>query len=357
MAPAAERFLPWSAAMRQALYGHGGFYHRPEGPAGHFRTSVHASSLFAGAVARLLVEVDAALGSPATVDLVDVGAGRGELLRDLLALLGPTGSLADRVRLTGVELAARPPDLPATVRWVADLPEDVIGLVVANEWLDDVPVDVVEVGADGPLMVLVDPGTGHETPGGPVGVRDAAWLARWWPLDAAPAGDRAEVGRLRDDAWAAAVSAVQHGVAVAVDYGHLRAGRVARQRAAGTLCGHRDGRAVAAVPDGSCDVTAHVAVDSCAAAGEAAGADRTRVLRQRRALRLLGVNGRPPPVELARTDPVSYAEALAAAGEAAELLDPAGLGGFWWLVQSVGDVTGVGLLDASPDDADDGSAG
>jgi SAM-dependent MidA family methyltransferase len=351
MAPAADRFVPWSDAMRQALYGHGGFYHRPEGPAGHFRTSVHASSLFAGAVARLLVEVDTALGRPAQVDLVDVGAGRGELLRDVRSLLGTSGSLADRVRLTGVELAARPAGLPATVRWVADLPEDVVGLVVANEWLDDVPVDVVELGADGPLVVLVDPVTGHETPGGPVGLQDAGWLARWWPLDGARIGDRAEVGRLRDQAWAAAVASVQRGVAVAVDYGHLRAERVARQHAAGTLTGHRDGRAVAAVPDGSCDVTAHVAVDACAAAGVPAGAGTTRLLRQRTALRLLGVDGRRPPVELARTDPVTYADALAAASEAAELLDPDGLGAFWWVVQSVGDVPGVGLLAAGTEAA------
>ncbi|MEU3502835.1 hypothetical protein ABZ726_19445, partial [Streptomyces hundungensis] len=42
----------WRAAAEEALYGDGGFYLRPEGPAGHFRTSVHASPLFAAAVAR-----------------------------------------------------------------------------------------------------------------------------------------------------------------------------------------------------------------------------------------------------------------------------------------------------------------
>ena len=81
------------------------------------------------------------------------------------------------------------------------------------------------------------------------------------------------------------------------------------------------------------------------------------MLRQRESAAPARGGRSPPPVELARADPVGYAGALAAAGEAAELLDPAGLGGFWWLVQSVGDVTGVRLLDASPDDADDGSAG
>ena len=48
------RFVTWSEATTRALYGLGGFFHRPEGPAGHFRTSVHASPLFAGAVLALL---------------------------------------------------------------------------------------------------------------------------------------------------------------------------------------------------------------------------------------------------------------------------------------------------------------
>lgn len=65
--------------MEAALYGPDGFYVRPggPGPAGHFRTSVHASPLYAGAVARLLQRVDAELGHPQGLDLVDVGAGRG----------------------------------------------------------------------------------------------------------------------------------------------------------------------------------------------------------------------------------------------------------------------------------------
>ncbi|MEU7702606.1 hypothetical protein AB0B81_30845, partial [Streptomyces sp. NPDC039028] len=74
----------WRQATERALYGPGGFYLRPEGPAGHFRTSVHASPLFAGAVARLLAEVAEELGT-SEVDLVDVGAGRGELLTGVLA--------------------------------------------------------------------------------------------------------------------------------------------------------------------------------------------------------------------------------------------------------------------------------
>ena len=119
---------------------------------------------------------------------------------------------------------------------------------------------------------------------------------------------------------------------MAVDYGHEAGGRPA----AGTLTGYRDGRQVPPVPDGSCDLTAHVALDACAAAGSAAGATATALVRQADALRALGVDATRPTTANAREDPLGYLRSLAAAGSAAELLDRAGLGGFGWLVQGVG---------------------
>ncbi|HEY5183662.1 MAG TPA: hypothetical protein VIM19_01885, partial [Actinomycetes bacterium] len=88
--------------------------------------------------------------------------------------------------------------------------------------------------------------------------------------------------------------------------------------------------------DGSCDVTAHVALDSCAAAGTAAGAADSVLTTQRAALLALGVDGRLPDPALAGCDPGGYAARLARSSRAAELLDPGSLGGFGWLVQCVG---------------------
>jgi SAM-dependent MidA family methyltransferase len=319
--------VPWSEATRSALYGHGGFYHRPEGPAGHFRTSAHASPLFARAVLVLLERVDAALGHPGRLDLVDVGAGRGELLVDVAARIGAGegGGLAERIRLHGVDLAERPGALPEAIGWSSEVPEHLVGLVVANEWLDNVPVDVVEAGPDGTRRVLVDPATGDESPGGPIGLRDAAWLTRWWPLDGAPEGSRAEVGFSRDVAWAGVVRCLDRGLAVAVDYGHRLGDRTHGTYAAGTLAGYRDGRRVRPVPDGSCDITAHVALDACAAAGEAEGATWTGLLRQREALGDLGL-----------AEPTGTRAQLEHRSQLAELTDPHGLGAFTWLVQPVG---------------------
>ena len=68
----------WSDAWESALYGPEGFFVRAV-PGEHFRTSVTASGRYAEAVRALAGGVDDALGRPDPFDLVDLGAGRGEL--------------------------------------------------------------------------------------------------------------------------------------------------------------------------------------------------------------------------------------------------------------------------------------
>lgn len=309
----------WREATEAALYGPDGFYLRPEGPAGHFRTSVHASSLFAAAIARLLRTTVEGLGPLADEPvIVDMGAGRGELLTGVLAALPPDFP----VRAYAVERAARPQGLDPRIEWTHKAPRGVSGLLFANEWLDNVPVDIAEVDDEGVVrQVLVRP-DGTERLGQPVNGEDARWLARWWPLE--EPGARAEIGRPRDEAWAGAVSTLRAGLAVAVDYAHT-----ARARPLfGTLTGFREGREVRPVPDGSCDLTAHVALDACALPGAV-------LISQRESLRALGVAPQRPPLAQATTDPTGYLRALSAATEAAELLLPGGLGDFSWLHQRV----------------------
>jgi SAM-dependent MidA family methyltransferase len=67
-----------------------------------------------------------------------------------------------------------------------------------------------------------------------------------------------------------------------------------------------------------------------------AGAEVSALHRQTDVLRALGLDARRPPLALAHTDPQEYVEGLSRASQAAELLDPAGLGSFWWLIQTKG---------------------
>jgi SAM-dependent MidA family methyltransferase len=318
--------------MADALYGPHGFYraHRPEA---HFRTSVAASPLFASAVARLADRVDRALGWPEPFDVVDVGAGDGSLLAAVHHAIDDRRR--SRWRLHAVELRPRPDGLPSAVRWGDQPPPRVAGLVLAHELLDNVPLDVVEL-AEGRLRVVEVDTQGRERLGGDPDPEDASWLAQWWPMDGASDGDRAEVGRTRDVRWVQLVRTVDRGVAVAVDYAHTRAERASGRWPAGTLTGYREGRQVVPVPDGSCDLTAHVALDACAGAGRAAGAADSVLTDQRTVLSLLGVNGTRPPLALAHSDPAGYVRALSAASQAGELLQRGGLGDFGWLLQARG---------------------
>ncbi|WP_090007567.1 SAM-dependent methyltransferase [Lentzea albidocapillata] len=342
----------WEAAWHAALYGPGGFFARGEKPSAHFRTAPLVGPELAEALLTLLSRVDAALGFPPVVDFVDVGAGGGELAFAVRSLAsaslasgplasgplasgsltsgsltsgsltsgsqasGPqasgsqesgsqesgsqeSASLAARLRVTAVEVGP-PVELPG-VRWTSSVPP-CVGLLVGHEWLDAIPCPVVT----GPSA---DP-----------------WITRWWP--ALADGALAEVGAPRDEAWAAAVSSVR-GAALAIDYGHL----VSSRRF--TLTGYRGGQQVEPVFDGSCDITAHVAFDACAAA---AGGDFVLV-SQRDALRALGLSG---AVGGSGWD---WLESAARAGRIAELRDPSGLGGFGWLLHG----NGVAVADLLPE--------
>jgi hypothetical protein len=307
----------WSDGWARAAYGPNGFWRRST-PVEHFATAAAAGPELADA---LLVLLDR---FPAIGTVVDVGAGDGSLLNALAA--------ADqRLELVGVDLRPRPSGLVARARWVEDCWDVALGgwtsgrcdgllaglagpaLLVATEWLDDLPCRVAVPGPAGLRELRAD-----GTAGRPLPPADQDWVDRWWP-----AGEQVEVGRSRDLAWSALVAGLDPvgGLVLAVDYGHERAGRPAT----GSLAGFRTGRPVAARPDRHANLTAAVAVDALAAAGEDAGAHTLWLRRQEDVLAELW----PAPVE----DPPLAA--LAARSRRAALLDRRDWGSQWWLLQQV----------------------
>ena len=172
----------------------------------HFSTSIDVGDHVARLVMRRCHQVAQKYG----IDrpwIVDVGAGSGRLLGQLLAL----GFPADR--LLGVDV--RPaPDLP--VHWIQGvaprcLPQ-VDGPVFAHEFLDDIPADVVRDGrvwrTDG-------------APGPPASPEQLQWAQQW---------GNGVCGLTRDEAWQQIVDRVVVGEAIAVDF------------SAGDPVGHRRGR-------------------------------------------------------------------------------------------------------------------
>ena len=321
--------LPWALAWQEALYGPHGFY-RHQAPSGHFATSAQG---LPGA-GRLLAEAVLALAHRHGCSrIVDVGAGRGELL-------GHLRNLAPDLHLTGVDVVERPAGLDVE-RWLVSpggtgLPADLVDLqdtlVLAHEWLDVVPCPVVQRAADDdseglPRWREVDvTADGSEHPGAPLTGADLEWARAWL----GPGVGRAEIGAPRDRALAALLDRVRSGLVVVVDYGHTAADRPRH----GTLTGFRSGREVRPVPDGSCDLTAHVAFDALAQVARA----QTQLTTQTALLReLLGDPGVPVPHHLATTEPGAYLDAVARRAALTALTAPDGLGDFHWLLAPLTD--------------------
>lgn len=298
--------------MAEALYGDHGFYLGAGIPSRHFRTAAHTGSSWAGAVAAFAQRVDEALDSADDFTVVDIGAGGGELLAELAAIV------PDRWSLVAVDVAERPKDLPSRVRWQRQFPLDMHGIVLAVELFDVVPVNVVELAEDGLHLVEVDE-DGTERLGAPADLGDRDWIAQWWPLRSV--GERAEVGWPRDNMWREITGRVDAGAILAIDYAANPSEHVA-----GTLSGYRNGRHRSPIPDGTMDLTAHVMFESMQC-------DDDLLLTQREALRRLGLDASPPEYH---HNPDTYLADLNRASEAAELMNPHGLGGFTWLIHPVG---------------------
>jgi SAM-dependent methyltransferase len=255
--------LTLADAWEETLTGDRSFYRGPDGdPYRHFATDIADSAEILPLIRELLAFAGNCDDGPLTV--VDVGSGAGGLLARL-AMVGTN------VRLIGVDLRPRPTGLDAAIEWitgdarvVAGEIRGIRGVVVAHEFLDDIPCAAVEADEDGrPRLIRVDPLSRRLVVGEPLeDPADLAWLDRWWPVTRPFM--RAEIGRSRDAAWTMITGMLDSGAAHAIDYGHTRPERLAGTWDGGTLVGYREGRVVTPVVDGSCNLTAHVAIDSVA---------------------------------------------------------------------------------------------
>lgn len=316
-------FVPWDVAWHEALYGSDGFYRRSEGPAGHFSTSVggvpHAPSVMAAAVVSL-----ARRHHLDTV--IDVGAARGEFI-SMVHARDPG------MRCVGVDIVDRPSHLAGDIDWLvspggSSLPVDLVGVrkavVLAHEWLDVVPTTIAERDPGGPWhQQHVEVSTGDTRRGDPVTGAELAWLDRWAGRSVA-----AEVGLRRDEAFADLVDRIEHGLVVAVDYGHW-ASDIPTE---GTMTGYRAGRVQHPVPDGSMDLTAHVHLDSLSEAASGPHHRPVTVARQHEILDELLGPPQMPAHDTARSQPSAYLQAVAEHNAHRVLIERGGFGDFWWVL-------------------------
>jgi SAM-dependent MidA family methyltransferase len=300
--------LTVASFMELALYDSRiGYYARAarrSGRAGDFFTSVDVGPIFGELLEIQLAEMAQILGSSSSgparpFDLVEAGAGNGQLAADILrAARRSDPSFYNRLRLHLVE--ASPLARAAQTSTLAEvgerlttsageLPSSFEGAVLANELLDALPVHQVVMREDGLHEVYVHAVRqgGGETSGDRLATREgplstpalADYLARL--KIALEPGWRVEIN-LRATEWMReAVRRLRRGFIVIIDYGHEARELYSVTHAGGTLTTFA--RHTMAGPEapgevppwldraGDQDITAHVDFTSVRAAAEAEG--------------------------------------------------------------------------------------
>jgi SAM-dependent MidA family methyltransferase len=354
--------VPFEQFMEWALYHpEFGYYSTGQVRIGHdagdFTTAPHIAGLFAWSVAQLLVKIDAALGYPRLLTVVEGGPGEGRLARDVLDRLSavhPGVYARTRYVLDEVspELTRRQAEeLAPHGRKVAyQIPtEGFEGVCLSNELLDAFPVHRLVCSGSGIEEVYVaSTGGGLVEELGPPSRPDleAAYTEEGWPL---PDGCAFEVN-LRLRRWLGELTRrLNRGCVVTVDYGDEFRRLYGPRRPHGTCVGYRDHRLVEdllATP-GLQDLTAHVNFTALRRIGATLGLRALPLVSQRQ---FLFATGLVPALAQMEEECATEAERIELRRSTAPLFMPAGHGmgdTFKVLVQTRG-VAMAGLWEGLP---------
>ena len=294
-------------------------YYATRDPFADFTTSPEISQIFGELLGAWAAVMWQSMGAPDPVILAEVGPGRGTLMADALRLaqrVAPGFARALRLhlvetspRLREAQAAAlRPYAEPEWHGCAESLPDGPL-ILLANEFLDALPIRQFQRGADGWLERHVEDGRPalhpSESPPGPAGLREipvGGWIESCMPA----------IGFV---SWLSRRLAAQGGAALLLDYGPGEPGH------GDTLQALKDGAPADPFgPAGEADLTAHV---DFPALREAAGGVRVYgPMPQGRFLSALGLFARAS--QLARAQPVGQGGALVEAAH--RLADPARMG-------------------------------
>jgi SAM-dependent MidA family methyltransferase len=263
-------------------------------------------------------------------DLVEAGAGDGRLTRDILfAAARNQPELYDRLAVTLVERSDAARGFHSTslrghiTKLSAScehLPSGVIGVIVANELLDALPVHVVAASHSGLCEIYVTERNGVLLEvEGPLSPSVAEYMGRD-PIALNP-GVRAEIG-LQAIQWISdAAAALESGFLLVFDYGLPQSALYSDTRRRGTLTTYRRHTATSEnwlENPGAVDITAHVNLSAITRAAEAAGLTTLGITDQTYFLLSLGVTE--------RLSDGNGAQAISERLSAKTLLMPGGLG-------------------------------
>lgn len=329
---ASAGWISFSRYMAQALYAPGlGYYTaglKKFGAGGDFVTAPEISPLFARTLARQIAQVLREAGG----DMLELGAGTGQLAAQMLLELQRLDALPQHYRILEVSahlrtvqqetLATSLPDtLMARVEWLDALPASLTGVVFGNEVLDALPVQLVAWGGD----CILERGVSWQ--GGRFIWQDKP-ITQGVLHDEAkaldlPAGTVSEFCPAAPALVSSLAARLKKGAMLFIDYGFPRREYYHPQRTTGTLMCHY--RQMAHddpfLYPGLQDITAHVDFTAIAEAGVASGLDVLGYTTQAQFLINCGITDL-----LSEVSPTDMATYLPLATQAQKLMSPAEMG-------------------------------
>ncbi|MBW8784868.1 MAG: SAM-dependent methyltransferase [Novosphingobium sp.] len=282
----------------------------PLGAAGDFVTAPEVSQMFGELVGLWLADLWGRAGRPEPVHYVELGPGRGTLARDGLRAMRQAGLAPEThfVETSSALEAIQRKSIP-TALWhcdLATLPTDGPLLVVANEFLDALPVRQLVRTPAGWRERMIGLEGGRFVPVAGAAPMDAAVPESWREADAGTILETSPAAAAVIGEVAARLSA-QGGAALFIDYGQveLRPGSTLQ-----AVRGHCKVDPFEA--PGEADLTCLVDFAKLAEVAEQRGAHCLGTVEQGAWLRALGIDTRA--AALARAHP-DQADAIAAARE------------------------------------------
>jgi len=278
--------FPWF--MEQALYDpEFGYYtstRRRIGRDGDFYTNVSVGHLYGQLLALQLIDMWKLLGMPRHFTIVEQGAEDGQLALDILSAINEASSeAAAGIRYTIVEptfskqqqqRARLEPQFFGKVTWLTRLAdiEPITGAFISNEFVDAMPVHVVEYRNGGWSELLVENSAENFcfVPS-EVKVPELAQALEKLPLP--PYSPYRTEVNLAANRWIQAVGIkLRNGFVLIIDYGYPRDEYYRPERTEGTLsCYSRHRRTYNPFErPGEIDITAHVDFTSLAEAADQA---------------------------------------------------------------------------------------
>ncbi|NJN60028.1 MAG: class I SAM-dependent methyltransferase [Leptolyngbyaceae cyanobacterium SL_5_9] len=356
-----ERRITFADYMEWVLYHpQYGYYSTDQvkiGAKGDFVTSPHLGADFGELLAEQFAEMWQFLEHPTPFTLVEMGAGQGLMVQDVLRYLhrhhfecfeALRYVIVEKSSALVIEQQQRLAKLSQSwgnLSWQTldeILPESVVGCCFSNELVDAFPVHqlVIEANQLQEVYVTVDQSDFTEV----VGELSTSTLASYFdwlgvdlPSDSYPNGYRTEVNLAALDWMEAIATRLQRGYLLTIDYGYPANRYYSPSRAQGTLqCYYQHAHhSNPYIHIGRQDLTAHVDFTALERQGELSGLQTVGFTQQGLFLMSLGLGDRlsalsNPTSELSLQATLQRREALHS------LMNPMGLGNFGVLIQSKG---------------------